>query len=373
MSTSSEPGPAPATPGRSAMPVVNPFLHADQGRIYDPLSDRAVPQDDPLHPVLAALRAGTLAPASLDDALRSRLEREGWLLPADRDPARLFRLKVVSLETHTICNQACYFCPVAYEPRAAEFMPTELFDRIVGELSAFRETIGGVLLMNYNEPTVDRRFVSQVAALFDAGLPPGVLSNGSGLTPDKVDAILAKGMLRYLSINLSTLDRERYAADRGKDQLEMVLANLDYLKDKPLAIQTDMAVLGKGDAVHKADYEAIRERFAGSRFDVRYFEVMDRAGILPVGLALDVPRPRLRGCENVGSRPLQHLHITPQGRCVLCCEDYGENHVVGDLRTQSVAEVLVGDGLARYRRWIYGLEEAPADFMCRKCIFSLPE
>ena len=55
---------------------------------------------------------------------------------------------------------------------------------------------------------------------------------------------------------------------------------------------------------------------------------------------------------------------------VLCCEDYDEKYVVGDLTTSSVADVLAGPELARLRRWVYGLEEAPDDFICRKCVFA---
>jgi hypothetical protein len=55
---------------------------------------------------------------------------------------------------------------------------------------------------------------------------------------------------------------------------------------------------------------------------------------------------------------------------VLCCEDYDEKYVVGDLTRQTVREVLEGEELALMRKWIYGLEEAPADFICRKCVFA---
>ena len=79
---------------------------------------------------------------------------------------------------------------------------------------------------------------------------------------------------------------------------------------------------------------------------------------------------RLAGCDNVGSRPLQHLHITPHGKCVLCCEDYDEKYVVGDLTQSTIAEVLAGDEMAKLRRWVYGLEEAPEDFICRDCVFA---
>ena len=114
-------------------------------------------------------------------------------------------------------------------------MPTELYGASSASSHAYRHTLEAVFMISYNEPTVDRRFVELVGILREAGLPPAVLTNGTGLTPQRVDALLALGGLRYLSINLSTLDRERYAADRGGDHLELVLRNLDYCLDQPLA------------------------------------------------------------------------------------------------------------------------------------------
>ncbi len=349
---------------------LNPFLHLGPDRVYDPLTDRMLESGAPGWATLARLLAGVATVEELPADERAQLAAAGWLLPAEEDGQR-FLLKYASLEAHTVCNQACYFCPVSVAPREDYFMPTELYERIVGELAAYRDTIEAVFMINYNEPTVDPRFVDQVRALRDAGLPPAVLTNATGLTPKRVDALVALGGLRYLSVNLSTMDRDKYRQDRGGDHLRQVAANLEYLKDRPLAEQMDMVVLGTGDARHRSDYEEIRERFAGSRFDVKYYEVMDRAGYLQIGARPAQPRQRLCGCENVGSRPLQHLHITPRGKCVLCCEDYDEKFVVGDLTASSVDEVLRGPELARLRRWVYGLEEAPKDFICRGCTFAL--
>jgi MoaA/NifB/PqqE/SkfB family radical SAM enzyme len=210
-----------------------------------------------------------------------------------------------------------------------------------------------------------------VRAIRGAGLPPAVLTNATGLTPERIDALVEMGGLRFLSINLSTLDRERYRSDRGGDHLPLVLRNLDYARDRPLAEQMDSVVLGTGNADHRRDFAEISARFAGSRFAVKSFEVMDRAGYLQIGHKPAIPNQRLCGCENVGSRPLQHLHITPRGTCVLCCEDYDAKYVVGDLTQESVEGVLTGPGLARMRRWAYGLDEAPRDFLCRGCTFAL--
>jgi MoaA/NifB/PqqE/SkfB family radical SAM enzyme len=342
--------------------IVSPFLHNDHDRVYDPLTDRSlVPGEDAYARFRAFEETGRA-----DDGL----VQDGWLVAGDADLSRRHRLKIVSLEMMTTCNQKCYFCPVSIAPREDYVMPEELFLRIVEELQPFRGTLESVFLQSYNEPTLDRRFLEHCRTLIENGLPVAVLSNGSGFTPAKTDALIAMGGLRFLCINLSTLDRERYVHDRGADHLQAVLRNLDYLKDLPLAPQMNMVVLGTGNDVHQRDFEAIRERFAGSRFSVEHHVVMDRAGWLDVGLKAADPGRRLAGCDNVGSRPLQHLHITPQGKCVLCCEDYDENYVVGDLTNSTIREVLEGDELAKMRRWVYGLEDAPADFMCHNCVFA---
>ena len=118
-----------------------------------------------------------------------------------------------------------------------------------------------------------------------AGLPPAALTNGTGLSASRIDALVEMGGLRFLSINLSTLDADKYRDDRGGDHLRLVLRNLDYAKDKPVAEQMDMVVLGTGDERHRSDFAEIEQRFAGSRFNVKYFVVNDRAGYLDISRA----------------------------------------------------------------------------------------
>ncbi len=360
--------------GKPPKPVASwrasPFLHLEEGRIYDPLTDGVIAADHPAHDPLRDLVVTRATVATLDPVLEP-LAGQGWLVDAAEDLSRRYRLKYVSLEAHTICNQACYYCPVSVAPRESFFMPTPLYERIVREVAELDEPVEAVVMISYNEPTVDPRFLEQVRCIKDHGLPPAVLTNGSGLTAKRVDAILEMGGLSYFSVNISTLDREAYRRDRGKDHLPKVLANLDYVKDKPLAPTMDIVVLGEGDEAHQRNFEELAGRFAGSCFNVRHEIANDRAGYLEVGLQALNPDKRLCGCELVGSRPLQHLHVTAHGKCILCCQDYREQWEVGDLRTRSVREVLEGDEMARMRRWVYGLEEAPDDFICHGCHYAL--
>jgi len=360
---------APAA-GQAAL-VPDPYLHLGPDRLYNPLTDRTIVEGERGYGELCALMGEGQTLADFPEPIVEALREDGWLVDPRADLDGRFYLKYVSLEAHTKCNQACYFCPVSIDPRKSYFMPHELYEDILRQLAEFRSTLEMVSMIHYNEPTIDPWFVDRVEMIKAYGLKPAVLSNGSGLTPKKTDALVELGGLEFFSVNLSTLDREQYRKDRGADHLEQVLRNLDYACDKPFAKTMDMVVLGTGDEQHKRDFEAISGRYGSSLFDVKYFEVNDRAGHLEVGLKVDESKKRLAGCELVGSRPLQHLHITPHAKCVLCCQDYHATHVVGDLNEMSVREVLTGSAMKLMRRWAYGRDEAPDDFICRNCEFAL--
>jgi hypothetical protein len=350
--------------------IVDPFLHVWPDRIEHPITGITVRAGDAAYATLRRL----ITVGDVDDLTeieRAELRAGEWLVEPGDHLASRFRLRVVSLETHSACNQACYFCPVSIAPRADTSMSDALFESIVDQLSAFKATLEAVFLSNYNEPTADAGFIARCQALARRGLPIALNTNATGLTPSRIDALNALGPLRLISVNLSTLDRDRYARDRGADHLNLVLRNLDHAATRPLAAEMLIVVLGDGNEQHAHDVETITARFKGTRFVVQAHRIMDRAGHLSIGLKPEVAHQKLRGCDNLGSRPLQHLHVTASGECVFCCEDYDAHHLIGDLRTASIVDVLSGEAMARLRRWSYGLEEAPAQFMCRKCVFAI--
>jgi MoaA/NifB/PqqE/SkfB family radical SAM enzyme len=350
--------------------MASPYLHLYEHVILNPHTGRGIAAEDANYSGLRHLILEGEKLFDLDENQR-RLVEEGWMIREDEDLSHQYRIRWISLEAHSVCNQRCFFCPVSIAPREPSFMPTELYERIIAEIAELGEPIEIVAMIQYNEPTVDRRFIDQVRAIKNAGLPPAVLSNGTGLTPDKVDALVDMGGISYFSVNLSTLDPERYAEERGRNHLERVLANLDYAKDKSLADEMVIVVLGADPERHALDFEAITKRFEGSNFKVQDFEANDRAGYLEIGLAAEGRDLSVRGCDYMGSRPIEHVHITAAANIVLCCQDYDESWVLGNLENESLREVLDGEAYARARRQVYGIEAPPEDFICDNCRYAL--
>ena len=118
-------------------------------------------------------------------------------------------------------------------------------------------------------------------------------------------------------------------------------------------------------------FQAISDRFAGSRFKVQDFEPNDRAGYLDIGRIVEGRELAVRGCDYGGSRPIEHLHITAAANVVICCQDYDEGWVLGNLEHQSVQEVLESEQYAQARRIVYGVVPPPENFICSNCAYAL--
>jgi pyruvate-formate lyase-activating enzyme len=348
--------------------MISPYLHNRGRALYNPLTGAEIRKDTEEYRALSRIEKG-LDPQAAPGVLE-HLRAARFLIDNLDSETRRSHLLFLSLETCTACNHRCPFCPVSVDPREREVMSQELFESIVDQVIAVAGRDVVVFLSNYNEPTIDPLFEERCRALFERGLPVSVLTNASQFTPEVARRLEAAGRFRYIGINLPTLDPERYQALHGTRDLARVLANIDAMRAAALAEEAAIVVLGNEDEDHRRDIAEIRAHFEPLGWQVKPFRIRSRPSS-----GTFVPEPpakkKLRGCELMGSRPFEHLHVTATARAVLCCQDYYERLVVGDLKTQTVAEVLGGDTMARLRRWTYGVEEAPDDFLCRRCEFAL--
>ena len=350
--------------------TVSPYLH-NRGRVlYNPVTGASIRKDTEEYRALSRIREGL--PAEAGPEVLEHLRAARFLIEDLDTETRRSHLLFLSLETCTSCNHRCPFCPVSVDPREREVMSQELFESIVDQTIAAGGRDVVVFLSNYNEPTIDPLFEERCRALFDRGLAVSILTNASNFGPERARRLEEAGRFRYIGINLPTLDPERYEKLHGTRDLARVIANIEAMRASDLASEAAIVVLGEEDERHLRDAAEIRQRFEPLGWQVKPFRIRSRPAS-----GTFVPEPpakkTLKGCELMGSRPFEHLHVTATAKAVLCCQDYYEKLTIGDLKTQSVAEVLGGDVVARLRRWTYGVEEAPADFLCRRCEFALGE
>ena len=72
---------------------------------------------------------------------------------------------------------------------------------------------------------------------------------------------------------------------------------------------------------------------------------------------------RLGGCARLAA----HVHISSQGDVFMCCLDYWQEAKFGNIAVAELDEILGGTIAASHRRQVYGLADADANLLCRKC------
>jgi len=283
-------------------------------------------------------------------------------------------LKYVQIETTTVCNQRCYFCPVSLERRSKEKMSMAIFDKIVAGIRAY--PLENVHISGFNEPTYDKELVERVARLNQAGFEVLITTNASGLKPALTMDLLKAGVTTFV-INLSTLDETQYYQSRGTHDLKRVISHIQFLlaevekqNDK---IEVKLLIVGHLDKQHSLNIQQVMTAFSNSTVpDFVISPLSDFAG-KPTDMLSKSPfyHKTLRGCAT--GRQNQWLHFVPSGEAILCCQDYLGHYKIGHIAQNSATEIEQGEQLSQFRRWVSGEESAPEDFICRTCVFALSD
>lgn len=321
---------------------------------------------------LAALESAAAAPApssrlvsAFGHPLVADLLRRGWL----QEPAELCReylLRTAQIEVTAHCNWGCRYCPVSVDPKPRETMPMDLFTEIVAKLEPYDE-IKYVTFHFFNEPTLDRHFKERVKVLQEYGRKLSLATNASALTPDKIEALQDSGVVHHLVVNLPALDEAEFRTLTGADTYRQSFANLETAIAAGWPITLAVNGTGHDGARNAAELKA--------RYEPRGVEVLapltcDRAGTLDGEYHQAVRvEGRLRGC----SWPVNHAYFSVRGDLFICCNDYYQRETFGNIRGRTVDDLMTGPDAVRARRRVFGVEQAPDDYLCRSCHDQLPD
>lgn len=299
-------------------------------------------------------------------------------------------LRIGQIDVNGKCNAKCWYCPVRYEGNPAEFavqMPLETLDEILGKLRSsplIPADFRFLYTCHYNEVLLYRHFAELPGIFRKHGFATMILSNGTPLTPDKTDIILAnQDVIWGLALNIPALEEGDWARKTGfpASMHRKLLRNLDYLHEhRGATIQINCAtnatsVLGEGMSNTREEAEAIaaafRQRYPAFKVSLQTW-LSDRAGKLGEHGAISLQQDARRaviGCShsaNEGGRVFGWLHINARGELFLCCDDYEMRYRFGDLTRQDFAEAWLA------QEHIDAIE-ASRKGICRHCPFRIEE
>ncbi|MHB8596938.1 MAG: radical SAM/SPASM domain-containing protein [Ktedonobacteraceae bacterium] len=285
-------------------------------------------------------------------------------------------IRYLQLETGTACNYRCLYCPVAYIPRRGGFMPLGFVQRIADQLRQF-PNLRHIYLNGYDEPTLNPQLVTIIKMFSHLDVIFTLFTNGTRLTPKVANDIVSTGATVEIDIHLSSVDRQNFERIHQSKLYDNVMRNIQYLQtiaEKGFHnVSICISMQGLDNETDIKLYEQLQLFFANTRLLTFKWKPNDRAGLLEqTPYANRLNHKRLKGC-GLNNRTWEWLHINSNGKVILCCQDYNEEHVIGNVASQSLEEIITTSQRLQYHRWTVGEEEAPEDYICRKCIHAIAE
>jgi len=239
-----------------------------------------------------------------------------------------FMFMAVELEINSMCNRKCTYCPNVTDRRPGGYMSRELFDKIIAELGEM-DFDGRVSYHFYGEPLLDKRL-------------PEFVEHTKKVVPKSFTEIYSNG-------DFLNLESFREYLRRGLDN--MLITQHDNVMPENL-----QAIL---DGATEEEKKKIVIRFAEDRY------MINRSGLI-TDLAV-IKEPLKVAC----TWPLHTMVITIEGNVVLCCNDYFETEVIGNVGDTSLKEVW---STPQFQKFRYALStgDRTVSKLCHECDF-VPE
>jgi hypothetical protein len=236
-----------------------------------------------------------------------------------------------SVETMSLCNAVCDFCPYPGLTRKGESMPDHLIEKILREIEEIRERPPfNINLSRVNEPFLDSRILD-ISVDIERRLPEArnmFFSNGTPLTETVLLRLSRLRRVDFLMVSVNDHRPARYEAVMGLP-FEKTVSRLHLINEMraegALDFQVYVSRVGDGTAADNEFLDWVKTVFPALSGLVTMRG--DWMGVVPTPIG---PAP------DVGCRQWFQLHVIANGRACFCGIDSDARHGVGDARTQHV-------------------------------------
>jgi len=284
---------------------------------------------------------------------------------------------VIRIEPASACNLRCTHCPTGVVSMPRSVMKPEIFDRVVEEVRKHVPPIRVAVLYHGGEPLLNKNFVAMAGRVKALGIPfVKTVSNGMLIRPDNVAALVQSG-LDAIEISLDGTSPEDNNNIRKRSDFERIcraihdlvaarrtlgsrikvfVATTQFLSrdapevDRPAALPQFMQT-AFADIAGEIEFKATWAKLWPSEQPSAGYDL----------LFDDRPREEPRTCSLLE----ETMSIRADGNVVACCYDLTSMSHLGNIATQSLAEIWRGHLYRKFRE-DFASGDYPA--LCRGCV-----
>lgn len=351
------------------------FCHVEKDIVYHDLAGKTYQLDTLMLAIIEKIKNKPLSKRVLRESIKhpdfdeilTQLIKKKILVFANVEESSKFLLRRVDIETIRHCNAGCIYCPQSIRPKSSAIMEQEVFETVIAKLKDLKPI--WVALNHFNEPLLDPHFLDRIDLLTKKNLPLFLFTNATLLSSEHIK-YLKKANLHKVAFNFPSLNPRQWTEmmrlpekyfHKAKDAIKLSLLLLSG------EIEEIKIIINSITPDQKERVQQIKEYF-GKFGEVTFVQKRShsRANAITnhhVYTVLNDTPFIAQGCVRIAS----HLHVSWKGKCFLCCEDYDQKVLLGNLLTNTVDEIMTSKRANELRAEIYGLSPMRENLICRKC------
>lgn len=239
--------------------------------------------------------------------------------------------KSILIETATSCQGQCLFCPYSKIRRGEKQvkLSKNKFVALISEISKY--DVKRLTLFNNNEPLLDDRIYHFIEYAHDKlpNIEITLSTNGRLVTLDVLNKLYNSGLTTFY-ISIPTVDEEAYKQIMGvkPDKLFHILSSID---NENLINMIRIAI----PQTKFTDFEKMKKLLYQYKLCMWPIEYKENWNIDDEIMKVTSLEEYIGPCD----RPLDQAVISANGNVIICCRDWREQNVLGNVYEDSLYDI----------------------------------
>jgi len=286
---------------------------------------------------------------------------------------------VYNIETTNACNMRCEMCPrTTIMTRPVETMSSDMFKKVIDQLVPFSPAqlerweqfvvknyginknemnenhyflyvIPRVIVLHgYGDPLLDKNMPQYVKWMTDKGLESYFSCNPANINMDRTIETFENG-LGYVKYSIESVDDLRHKEVRGQasnftESYKNILKLLDLKAQRNYKTTIVITMINLNKSWQKDEYQRLVEAFKGCDVYV-YLKSQDQMWYEDNQQQTQSIH-WLEFCQF----PWSSMTVKSNGECVECVEDFNNEIILGDSRSESLHDIWNGEKYIQFRQ-----------------------
>lgn len=278
------------------------------------------------------------------------------------------KIKAINLSLTNRCNANCIYCPIN---KADDTVP-----KVDMEFNTVKKVIDETRNMDlthyslamFGESTLSPAVLMATARYIKVKSKAKIqlYTNGIGMNDTFIEYLLRSGIDRFV-FSIDGADREKYKTIKGVDEYDTVRENIRKMYNMRIGNHPIISI--KTPALYnEEEAEVFKANWDGMCDTITIGTYIDWAGEVEwLSNTISKKEPNIEPCAYV----FNNLWIASNGDAVICCIDYKHSIILGNVKTDSVKDILDGDAYRRIMEY-----HMSGDFnnlpICKNCSNHIP-